>query len=58
MNAMTENVTSATTTTAAGTSMDNNLGGADLETSIAATAVVGTPPAEYISQTPTASSDV
>ena len=60
MNAVTENVASAnaSASAAAGTSMEDNVGSADLETSIAATAVVGTPSAEYISQTPAVSSDM
>jgi hypothetical protein len=58
MNAVTENVASANASAAAGTSMEDNVGSADLETSIAATAVVGTPSAEYISQTPAVSSDM
>ena len=58
MNAVTENVASANASAAAGTSMEDNVGSADLETSIAATAVVGTPSAEYISQTPAVSADM
>ena len=62
MNAVTENVASANASAAAaaaaGTSMEDNVGPVDLETSIAATAVVGTPSAEYISQMPVGSSDM
>ena len=62
MNAVTENVASANASAnasaSAGTSMEDNVGPVDLETSIAAAAVVVTPPAEYISQMPAVSSDM
>lgn len=54
MNAMTENVSSSSSSSS-GTSIDNKVGVVELETSIAATAVVGTPPAEYISHLPAVS---